>query len=280
MQPTSPAILIAVRGARGSVPREDGTWMWVSADNSFGTIGGGHLEFQAMANARGFLAKIAAGDHFLEDHNPSGEIVEHFALGPNLGQCCGGALDLVYCVYSTERLALLGMARSRFFLQLYGAGHVGQAIIQALAPIHCTVQWIDERSEFEKLINTANNNSIKQICGLGSARCIVERICVDAVQAEVKLAPPQAFYLVMTHSHALDLEIVEQIFKRQDFAYLGLIGSKTKRARFERQLSDRMVARSQLSRLTCPIGISGISGKEPEIIAASVVAQLLHFSKT
>jgi xanthine dehydrogenase accessory factor len=266
MHPTTTAIVIEVRNARGSVPREDGTWMWVSQDTSFGTIGGGHLEFQAMANARKFLQQIAKGDNLFSDCK---ERVEHFALGPSLGQCCGGALDVAYTLWSPEKVAQFGKAAQRFFLQLYGAGHVGQAIVRALAPIHCFVQWIDERSEFEKL-------SADDLFAKGAAQhCQLERICVDSVQAEVALAPANACFLVLTHSHALDLEIVDQVLRRNDFKYLGLIGSATKRARFERQLRERSFSTQLLEKMTCPIGIAGVTGKEPEVIAASVVAQLL-----
>ncbi len=242
--------------------------MWVSAQTSFGTIGGGHLEFQAMANARTLLEQAARGEPVLADQR---EIIEHFALGPSLGQCCGGALDVAYCLYSEQKILALSRFQQRFFLQLYGAGHVGQAIIRALAPIQCAVQWIDERSEFEKLADSA----FLSTSSTPANRFKLERICVDTVQAEVAQAPPGSCYLVTTHSHALDLEVVHQILLRDDFHYLGLIGSATKRARFERQLRERSISPLQLSRLTCPIGITGVIGKEPEIIAASVVAQLL-----
>jgi xanthine dehydrogenase accessory factor len=271
MLPTSAAIIIEVRNARGSVPREDGTWMWVSKDASFGTIGGGHLEFQAMAKARELLVQMHQSDKHRATSNttPASEIIEHFALGPSLGQCCGGALDVAYSVWSAEKVKQLQRPEQRFFLQLYGAGHVGQAIIRALAPIACTVQWIDERSEFEKL-------SDDSLFTKGATQNFqLDRICVDSVQAEVTLAPAQACFLVLTHSHALDLEIVDQVLRRNDFKYLGLIGSATKRARFERQLRERSFSAQDLEKLTCPIGISGVAGKEPEVIAASVVAQLL-----
>jgi xanthine dehydrogenase accessory factor len=266
MHPASPAIIIEVRNARGSVPREDGTWMWVSQDMSFGTIGGGHLEFQAMAHAREHLQKIASGNN---PFTAASELIEHFALGPSLGQCCGGALDVAYSIWSQQKEAQFGKAQQRFFLQLYGAGHVGQAIVRALAPIACSMQWIDERSEFEKL-------SGDHLFAKGAAQnCQLERICVDSVQAEVALAPPDACFLVLTHSHALDLEIVDQVLRRNDFKYLGLIGSATKRARFERQLRERSFSAQHLEKMTCPIGIAGVTGKEPEVIAAAVVAQLL-----
>jgi xanthine dehydrogenase accessory factor len=99
------------------------------------------------------------------------------------------------------------------------------------------------------------------------------------VEAEVATAPPQGHYLVLTHSHDLDLRITEAILRRGDFAFLGLIGSQTKRARFMRRFEQRGMAPALLERLTCPIGIAGITGKEPDVIAVAVVAQLLQHGR-
>ena len=152
-------------------------------------------------------------------------------------------------------------AAPRFTLQLNGAGHVGRAIVRLLDDLPCRVQWIDEReSEFPVEPSAAH----------------IERVCVEPVEAEVALAPPGACYLVLTHSHDLDMAITEAILKRADFAYLGLIGSATKRARFLHRFEARGIAPEVLARLTCPIGVPGIEGKEPEVIALGVVAQLLQ----
>ena len=149
----------------------------------------------------------------------------------------------------------------RFHLQLYGAGHVGRAIVRLLEDLPCRVQWIDERdSEFPPAPSAVH----------------IERVCVEPVQAEVDVAPPGAFYLVLTHSHDLDMAITEAILRRGDFGYLGLIGSATKRARFLHRFEARGIAPDVLVRLTCPIGVPGITGKEPEVIALGVVAQLLQ----
>ena len=148
-------------------------------------------------------------------------------------------------------------------MQLYGAGHVGRAIVALLAGIDCRVQWIDERdSEFPA----------------GASPPHIERLCVEPVEAEVKGAPRGAYFLVLTHSHELDLRITEAILRRGDFAYLGLIGSATKRARFVHRFQERGIGADALARLTCPIGVTGIGGKEPEVIAIAVVAQLLQQS--
>ena len=244
---------IEVRVARhaGSVPRESGTRMLVSADEVAGTIGGGHLELEAIAEARRMLA---AGGAPLPHER-------YFALGPTLGQCCGGALTLAFAPLDAGTLVRWPDEPPLFTLQLYGAGHVGRAIVRLLEGLPCRVQWIDEReSEFPA----------------GRSAAHVERLCVEPVEAEVDAAPPGACYLVLTHSHDLDLRITEAILRRGDFGYLGLIGSRTKRARFLHRFEQRGIAAAALERLTCPIGVPGIEGKAPEVIAVAVVAQLLQ----
>jgi xanthine dehydrogenase accessory factor len=244
-----PAVLVEVAAARGSVPRGDGTRMLVSADAVRGTIGGGHLELQAIEQARGLLQAGA------------GERVQRVALGPSLGQCCGGALDLRHTPLQAVDVAGWTLPPPRFTLQLYGAGHVGRAIVKLLADIDCRVQWIDEReAEFPP----------------GPLPSHIERVCVEPVDAEVARAAPGSCFLVLTHSHDLDLALTQAILARADFAWFGLIGSATKRARFESRLRQRGVADGLLARMVCPIGLPGIVGKEPAVIAVAVVAQLLQ----
>lgn len=250
------AVVVEVGAAQGSVPREAGTRMLVSAAQCIGTVGGGHLEWKAIAKARDLLAQGSA----------AAQTEEHFPLGPALGQCCGGAVTLTYATLDAAALARWPHPEPLFRLQLYGAGHVGRAIVRALAPLPVHVTWIDEREE-EFAAATALGEPT-------AAR--VERVCIDTLEAEVRHAPPGAFYLVLTHQHDLDLRITEAILRRGDFAYLGLIGSKTKRQRFVHRFEERGVAAEAIARITCPIGVPGIEGKEPEVIAAAVVAQLLQ----
>ncbi len=250
-----PAVVVEVARTRGSVPRESGTRMLVSAREVAGTIGGGHLEWQAIAQARALLA------------NPSSAPWRRdYPLGPALGQCCGGVVTLRYLLLNSELTAKCQPAPSRFFLQMYGAGHVGRAIARLLAGIACTVDWIDEREqEFPQ-----------SLAADGGWPAHIRRIAVDAVEAEVAEAPAGACYLVLTHQHELDWRITGQVLARADFAYLGLIGSKTKRAKFFHRFEQRGVAPDLLARISCPIGIAGVAGKEPEVIAVAVVAQLLQ----
>ena len=243
-----PAIVVEVAAHRGSVPREAGTRMLVSRSAVLGTIGGGHLELQAIEHARCLLR----GEPVRRE--------QQLALGPTLGQCCGGALTLRYAPLADSRPDTWDLPAPRFALQLYGAGHVGRAIVRLLEGIPCEVSWIDARDgEFPREPSAPH----------------IQRICSEPVEAEVASAPSGACYLVLTHSHALDQAVTEAILKRGDFAYLGLIGSRTKRARFLHRFEARGIAPEVLSRLTCPIGVPGIAGKEPEVIAVAVVAQLL-----
>ncbi len=244
-----PAVVVEVAAHKGSVPRETGTRMLVAADQVLGTIGGGHLEQQAIGRARALLRG--------EPLPPE----QHLPLGPALGQCCGGAVTLRYTALAASRPAEWALPEPRFTLQLYGAGHVGRAMVKLLEGIPCRVQWIDEReSEFPPEPSAPH----------------VERVCVEPVEAEVVAAPPGAFYLVLTHSHALDQAITEAVLRRGDFGFLGLIGSKTKRARFVHRFEARGIPADTIARMTCPIGVPGIAGKEPEVIAVAVVAQLLQ----
>lgn len=268
-----PAVVVEVGATQGSVPRETGTRMLVAADEVRGSIGGGHLELQAIADARLLLGAIRAGagagagagadadadaDAGATSQAP---MTQRIALGPTLGQCCGGALTLHFTPLAQADVAAWPLPVPRFTLQLYGAGHVGRAIVRLLADLPCRVQWIDEReSEFPA----------------GELPSHIEMRCVEPVEAEVAAAPAGAFFLVLTHSHALDLALAQAILARGDFGWFGLIGSRSKRARFEHRLRERGFDAALIERITCPIGLPGISGKAPEVIAVAVVAQMLQ----
>ena len=242
------AVVVTVGATQGSVPRETGTRLLVAADEVLGTIGGGHLELQATADARALLQRGGAA------------FAQRIALGPSLGQCCGGVLTLHFTPLAAEQPAAWPDEPPRFFLQLYGAGHVGRAVVRLLCDLPCRVLWVDEReSEFPPAALPSH----------------IEKLCVEPVQAEVATAPPGAFFLVLTHSHALDLALADAILRRADFAWFGLIGSQTKRARFEHRLQARGHGAETLARLVCPIGLPGLEGKQPEVLALAVVAQML-----
>jgi xanthine dehydrogenase accessory factor len=252
------AVLVVVRATQGSAPREAGTWMAVWPDRVLGTIGGGHLEFDAIAHARLLLSGAAA------------ERERRFALGPSLGQCCGGVVHLGFEPVTppdagavVARLADGADAR-RMPVALFGGGHVGYAIVQALARLPVRVHWIDSRDEvFPEDLPP----------------------CVQAehsapVQAAVRDLAPGARVLIMSFSHAEDLEIVAACLarrrERDDLPFVGLIGSKSKRAAFAHRLEARGFRADEIARVVCPIGVPGVVGKEPEVIAAAVAAQLMQ----
>ena len=232
-------IEIRVLETRGSAPREAGTRMWVGATDTRGTIGGGNLEYTALKIAREMLL--------------SGETQRKrkFALGDALGQCCGGAVTLEF----TRKEAMEVEPAPAMHIALFGAGHVGKELARILARLPCNLTWIDPRPDVFP-------------AGVGAnTRVVIE----EEPAWMVDEAPPGACYLVMTHSHALDLEIVERVLKRNDFRFLGLIGSETKAAKFRARLKARGI---DASRLVCPIGLVK-AGKHPAEVAVSVAAQLI-----
>ena len=239
-----PAVLVTVLRAEGSTPREAGAKMVVGEDALHGSIGGGHLELEAVEAARALLEAAARGE---EVRAP---LVRELALGPSLGQCCGGKVTLL----------LEPVLPPAWRVAVFGAGHVGRAVVRLLADLPCAVTWIDGREA--------------QFPAQPSPR--VRRLVTDAPADEVAGLAPGTEVLVMTHSHALDLEIVEAALRRSDLGALGLIGSRTKRARFVQRLSARGHAAEALARLRCPIGLPGIRGKLPAEIAIAVVAELLQ----
>ncbi len=258
-----PALLITVEHTRGSVPREAGAWMAVFADTTrgeLGTIGGGQLEWKATQQAREAQGRMS------ETATEAPTVWrESVTLGPSLGQCCGGALVLRFeRVDASHSGALRERLRpSHTPLALFGGGHVGRAIVQALAPLPFDVTWIDSRD------GVFPPDLPPQVSAEHS----------DPVQAAVRDVPAEACVLIMSFSHAEDLDVVAACLQRQrernDLAFIGLIGSRTKWATFGHRLAERGFTPEELARVTCPIGLPGIQSKAPEVIAASVVAQLL-----
>jgi xanthine dehydrogenase accessory factor len=259
--PSAPAVLVEVVRAQGSVPREAGTWMAVFADALVGTIGGGHLEYDAIARARALLAGDGDGDG-------EGEAATlRVALGPSLGQCCGGVVELRFESVTAADMPMLASRLGPAGLApvaLFGGGHVGHALVRVLAPLPFSLTWVDSRD------------------GVFPAALPprVEAEHSDPVQAAVPGLAPRSRVLIMSFSHAEDLDIVAACLQRQrekaDLPYIGLIGSKTKWAVFRHRLEARGFTPEELAHVTSPIGVPGIAGKEPEVIAVAVAAQLLQ----
>ena len=254
----APAIWVSVRSVQGSGPREVGAWMAVTATDTVGTVGGGHLEFEAMRLAREALLGGASG-------NPR-PFEQRFALGPSLGQCCGGVVVLGF-----EPIALADLPRLEHQAQthaqavaLFGGGHVGKALIEVLGRLPMSVLWVDSRDEIFPDQVPAN------------VRCEHS----DPVQQAVWDLPAGCHVLMMSFSHAEDLDILAACLQRarqhNDLPYIGLIGSDTKWATFRHRLEAKGFGPDDFARVTCPIGIPGIEGKQPEVIAVAVAAQLLQ----
>ena len=303
-----PAVLITVAKVDGSVPREPGARMLVDAGVQWGTVGGGHLELRGVETARAMLAsgetrrlerfplgpslgqccggvvhlafELADRDHCAElaarghedcwrvvalDGEPDLAIVD--ALGHNIQRKGGRYPDFVRSGGTRVLLDDAGrrwlvdhVPAPRAHVMLFGAGHVGAAVVRLLADLPCRVTWVDEREDLFPPVLPAN----------------VVAEATDLPEAVVREAPAGTSFLVMTHNHALDQRLTEAILRRpahQD--WFGLIGSDTKRKQFEHRLRDRGISRARLDDMVCPIGVPGIKGKEPAVIAVAVVAQLL-----
>lgn len=309
------AVMVTVAATRGSAPREAGARMIATARHTYGTIGGGHLEFEAIRIARDALAASA------------GAWLARFPLAARLGQCCGGVATVLFQRFDRGAEATLAGIASRvergevvalatavtpegcapivvapdaalpeavvvaaqsllhqaqapptllddggtsWFVELatandfrvlvFGNGHVGRALVHVLGALPCSVTWVDEREHDFPAAVPPN----------------VAIVATDLPDAEVRAAAPGSMFLVMTHTHALDFDVVAAILARNDARYVGMIGSKAKRAQMERRLAMRGLDAASIARVVCPIGIAGIDSREPGAIAVAVAAELLQ----
>ena len=274
-----PAALVTVLATEGSAPRGPGARMIVTADGLAGSIGGGRLEHQAMAQARAILA-LAPGSWRVQD----------YPLGPLLGQCCGGRVRLLvenlekapegpgpFDVILSDRVErrprngqdrqsmsargplqgagahfLEPVESERLAVHLFGAGHVGRAVVERAAGLPLHIAWYDSRPEMAEAAGAVLAGE-------------------DEMVAQAAGAPEDAAVAIMTHDHGLDYRLIEAAL-RSRARFVGLIGSRTKRARFVKRLAADGI---DSARLVCPIGLPGISGREPEVIAVATLAQLL-----
>jgi xanthine dehydrogenase accessory factor len=314
------AVLVTVAATRGSTPREAGAWMVVTASTAQATIGGGHLEFEALRMARDALRTGTAGSW-----------LARFPLAARLGQCCGGVATVLFRCFDPEAASWLDALARRvecdapialatpvalgaseptpvtadgtavaalpgavlaeaqallaradasptvvehdgaawfveritahdFRVVVFGNGHVGRALVQVLGAVPCAVTWVDEREQDFPATAPVN----------------VTMVATDIPEAEVRTAGPASMFLVMTHRHALDFDLVAAVLAQDDFRYVGMIGSKSKRAQLERRLVARGFAAETIARVTCPVGIAGIGGRAPGVIAVAVAAQLVQ----
>jgi xanthine dehydrogenase accessory factor len=246
------AILVRIETARGSTPREAGATMVVSVTEAAGTIGGGQLEFHCIDIAREMLS---AGERQRELDIP---------LGPQMGQCCGGRVIVWLKRASGADLAMLAArekaeAAARPAVLIFGAGHTGRSLAQALAALPFATTLIDDRDGVLDRL-PANITCVRM---------------EDPVRA-IETAKPGSAFVILSHSHALDYRLAEAALARGDAAYVGMIGSATKRARFEAGFLRDGGRAETLARLTCPIGGCDVDDKRPAVIAALTAAELVR----
>lgn len=243
----APLVHLRLSAVEGSAPREAGAEMVVSANAQEGTIGGGQVEYRAVARARDMLAQGIAEDSLT------------MALGPEIGQCCGGRVTVSLSILTRDvRAALLARMDNAIhpYVMILGAGHVGRALAQVLVPLPCRVVLVDSRAE--ELAQSPDSAAHR---------------LTPLPEAEIDQAPPGTAFVVTTHDHGLDFLLTLAALKREDSAYIGLIGSATKRARFARFARETNNF-SDLARLTCPIGAAGLGDKRPEVIALMTAQEI------
>ncbi len=308
-----PVVLVSVASVRGSAPREAGAKMLVAAERQWFTVGGGQLEWQAIHQARAHLAAPAGGSdrwvvemplaaslgqccgglvHLLFEHLRESDRAwlqaareRMLRLEPFEREVGLGAPGLAPWVALQEPAAashpanrfqasrLLDPADPRgcpVFTEplrpdalnviVFGAGHVGHALVNILGTLPCRVTWVDAREDLFPAKVAAN----------------VTIEATDTPEAVIEEAPPQSCFLIMTHDHALDQHLCEHIMRRDDVAYFGLIGSRTKWHKFQQRFAARGIAPERYAKILCPIGEPGIEGKQPAVIAVAVAAQLMR----
>ncbi len=246
-----PAVLARVEVARGSTPREAGAFMLVTPGRTIGTIGGGQLEYMVVEEARSLIAR---GGRSASMDVP---------LGPEIGQCCGGRTRLALDRLDAEGWdALAGLVTSEWnalpAVMIFGAGHVGRALAAAMALLPVRPILIDPRPE-----------------ELAMAPAGIESVAAPMPEALARGAAPGTAFVILTHDHALDFLIAREALARGDAAYVGMIGSRTKRMQYERWLHRAEGGAVDAGDLVCPIGASGRPDKRPEVIAAFVAAEIL-----
>jgi len=261
-------VLVTVLQSAGSTPRDAGSKMVISDDSQYDTIGGGHLEYEAISSARKLLAK-----------GESCQEVASFPLSSKLGQCCGGAVKLLYEV----------MLNHQQHLAIFGAGHVAQALVPILAQLPLQITWVDSRENFfnedsagDKVLKaieaqqSPHGNVAIKARSIAASLSNVYPIANDEPCEVLESLPPSAWVIILTHNHQLDYELVETALKNASLDFVGMIGSATKAKRFVTKLAHRGFTSAQIERLVSPIGLLNIAGKRPVEVAVSISAQLIN----
>ena len=248
-----PFVLVNVDTASGSVPRDAGAWMLVSPERVFRTIGGGQLEKLVIDRAR----ELIVSDECKPAHMK-------VPLGPEIGQCCGGSVVLSLQLLAETEIDRIAARLDEEFealphVYVFGAGHVGNALCEALRLLPVQPVLVDTRGE-----------------ELQDAPPGVETRLVAMPESVVQTAVPGSAYVILTHEHSLDFLIAKEALARNDASYVGMIGSRTKLASFRNWMRRDSGDTKTVDRLVCPIGGSGVGDKRPEVIAALVAAELVQ----
>jgi xanthine dehydrogenase accessory factor len=236
-------VLVTLLATAGSTPRDGGTKMLVCDDSAFDTIGGGHLEFEVIKQARSLLVQKSTTQK-----------IEHYPLSSKLGQCCGGATNVLFEVFTQHSQ----------HIAIYGAGHVSKALVPILAQLPLQISWIDNRQDMLE--------SIAQQTQPSNVKLVFSEHPADTIAT----LPNNSWVMIMTHNHQLDFDIVLAALSRQDMAFVGMIGSDTKARRFRTRLEHKDVQEADIQRLISPVGLLDIPGKRPIEVAVSMAAQLMQ----
>lgn len=248
-QDGAPYVIVTVISIAGSTPREAGSKMVVTDAQSIDTIGGGHLEFDAIKTAREMLSTGTGSVGDQGKNNASTEI-RSYPLSSKLGQCCGGAVKVLFEVCN----------RHAQHIAIFGAGHVAKALVPILAQLPLRISWIDSREDLFSHPLPAN----------------VKKVVEEAPETEVRGLEENTWLVILTHDHQLDYRITEQALKYPALPFVGLIGSQTKAKRFITKLEHRGFNESDLARLATPIGDTSIPGKRPIEVAVSIASQIIQ----
>jgi xanthine dehydrogenase accessory factor len=233
-------VIATLVGSAGSTPRDSGTKMVITEESFYDTLGGGHLEFEVTKKAKMLLSE-----------NKQMQCIEHYPLASKLGQCCGGATNVLFEVFVAHNQ----------HLAIYGAGHVAKALIPIISKLPLQISWIDPRPEMFEDQVVADNVKVLEL---------------EEPTESIKNLALNSWILVLTHNHQLDFYLISSALKRSDLGFIGMIGSDTKARRFQTRLAHRGFNEAQINRLTSPVGELSIPGKHPIEVAISIAAQLVQ----
>lgn len=246
-------VLVTLIASAGSVPREAGTKMVVTGDTQFDTIGGGHLEYEAVNKARTLLIE-----------GVSSQKIVSMPLASKLGQCCGGAVKVLYEV----------MVNHQQHLAIFGAGHVAQALVPILAQLPLQIRWVDSREDF--FSDKPSGGSMPLAAKIAQTHDNVVSIINDDPTQELANLPDGTWVVILTHNHQLDYSLIQTALKHPGLDFIGMIGSHTKAKRFRTRLTHRGYDLEKIEKIVSPIGDLSVTGKRPVEVAVSISAQLIR----